>query len=75
MSKYKILLTVKDSTGRQKEISAGTVNINLTDLAESDLEKLVQKLDPYFTTDAEVNTVVDNKTHDAIKYSDFEIKG
>jgi hypothetical protein len=71
MSKYKILLTVKDSTGRQKEINAGTVNINLADLAESDLEKLVQKLDPYLATDTEVATAVDNKS--TIKYSDFDI--
>ena len=50
MPKYKLILEVKDSAGELKEIDAGIVNIDLTELSESDLKMLASKLDPIYAT-------------------------
>ena len=83
MATYKVWLTVKDSYGNTKEISGGTINVDL-DLTEDELtqiesalpldkyvkkQELSNELDIY-ATDAEVKHTVENM--EAIGYSDFE---
>lgn len=72
MATYKLWLRIKDSLGNEKEIDAGNVNIDLSMLTETELAKVCKQLDPYFTTEAEVEKVVTNK--DTIKYSDFKLR-
>ena len=72
MPKYKLILEVKDSAGELKEIDAGIVNIDLTELSESDLKMLASKLDPIYATEQELSDAVSNAN--TIKYSDFKLK-
>ena len=69
MATYKIWLTVRDSYGNIKELDGGNINLDFSELTSEDVSNMVNKLDPYFTTDREVEHVVDNSDH--IKYSDL----
>lgn len=73
MATYRLWLTVKDSSGKTKEIDGGTVNIDLTKLTDSEATIVAGALalDNY-ATDQEVTEAVSNNT--AIKYLDFELK-
>lgn len=72
MATYKVWLTVKDSYGNTKELDGGNINIDFSGLASEDIDQMVKKLDPYFTTNAEVEHVVEHS--DLIKYSDIELR-
>ena len=74
MATYKVWLTVKDSYGNTKEVDGGMINVNLAEMSNTEVQQVADKLDPYFTTDTEVATVVDNKTHDTMKYSELKMK-
>ncbi len=73
MATYRLWLIIKDSTGNEKDIDCGTVNIDLTKLTDSEATIVARTLaiDTY-ATDQEVTEAVSNNT--AIKYSDFELK-
>lgn len=83
MAKYKVWLTVKDTYGNTKEISGGTIDVDLDTFTESEisqikdalpLENYVKKaelpieLDEY-ATDKEVEYAVQNA--DTLRYADF----
>lgn len=76
MATYQVWLTVKDSYGNLKEVSGGTINVDLSaDLSKMTAEEASQvakKLDPYFTTSAEVERAVEHS--DLIKYSDLDLR-
>ena len=48
------------------------ININLSGLSNEDIDQMAKKLDPYFTTNREVEHVVEHS--DLIKYSDLDLK-
>jgi hypothetical protein len=60
MPKYKLILEIKNSLGEIKEIDAGEVNIDLTELSETDLRMLVSKLDPIYTSEQELSDAINN---------------
>ncbi len=72
MATYRLWLTIKDSTGKTKEIDGGTINVDLTKLTDLEVDTLSAVLDPIYVTDKEVEEVVSNA--DTIKYSDFKLK-
>ena len=72
MATYKVWLTVKDSYGNTRELDGGNININLSGLSNEDIDQMAKKLDPYFTTNREVEHVVEHS--DLIKYSDLDLK-
>lgn len=72
MATYKVWLTVKDSYGNTKEVDGGTINVNLAEMSTTDIDQVAKKLDPYFTTETEVERVVDS--NDTLKYSSFDLK-
>jgi hypothetical protein len=72
MATYKVWLTVRDSYGNIKELDGGNINFDFSELTSEDVSKIVKKLDPYFTTDKEVEHAVENS--DLIKYSDLDLK-
>lgn len=72
MAAYKVWLTVKDCYGNTKEIDGGNINIDLGEFTDNDIAQAASKLDPYFTTDAEVAHAVEN--NDTIKYSDLKLR-
>ena len=72
MATYKVWLAVKDSYGNTRELDGGNININFSGLSNEDIDQMAKKLDPYFTTDREVEHVVEHS--DLIKYSDLDIK-
>jgi hypothetical protein len=84
MAKYKVWLTVKDSSGNTKEIEGGTIDVDLA-LTEDELtqigkslpldeylrkDEVIQELDKDFATDVELTTATEN----TIKYSDFKLR-
>ena len=83
MAVYKVWLKVKDSYGKEKEIDAGEINVDL-ELSDEDLtsiekalplEDYLKKADidkelTTFATDAEVEQAISN----TVKYGEFEIK-
>lgn len=72
MATYKVWLTVKDNYGNTKEVDGGNISIDFDALSETDVDQMAKKLDPYFTTGAEVEHAVEN--NDSIKYSDFNLR-
>jgi hypothetical protein len=88
MATYRLWLTVKDSNGNIKEVDGGTVNIDLTELTDDEinqieealpLERYITKteldteLDKYATDQEVTDTVVDSiQNNEAIRYGDFE---
>lgn len=86
MAFYKVWLTVKDSYGNTKELEAGTINVDLTNLSEDEVSQIEEalpledyikrselpiELDEY-ATEIEVDDAI--KRNDAIRYTDFELK-
>lgn len=82
MATYKVWLTVKDSYGNTKEVDGGTINVDLATLTPDEVTQIedalpledylrkdeaVEKLDPHFAKDAEVEQAVKN----TVKYSGF----
>lgn len=56
MATYRLWLTVKDSTGKTKEIDGGTVNIDLTKLTDTEATTIASRLDlDSYATDQEVS--------------------
>lgn len=72
MATFKVWLKVKDSYGNTKEIDGGDISINFDSISETEVDQMAKKLDPYFTTDVEVEQVVEN--NDSIKYSELKLK-
>lgn len=72
MATYKVWLTVKDSYGNTKEVDGGNINIDFDAFSEADVDQMAKKLDPYFTTNAEVEHTVENNA--SIKYSDLNLR-
>ena len=72
MATYKVWLTVKDRYGNTKELDGGNINIDFDALTDDDVGQMAKKLDPYFTTDAEVEHTVEN--NDSIKYSSLNLR-
>jgi len=72
MALYKVWLTVKDKYGNTRELDGGDIRIDFNSLTDTDVDQMAKKLDPYFTTDAEVEHTVEN--NDSIKYSDFNLR-
>jgi hypothetical protein len=72
MATYKVWLTVKDKYGNTKELDGGDIKIDFDALSEQDVDQMAKKLDPYFTTDREVEHVVEN--NDTLKYSDLKLR-
>jgi hypothetical protein len=72
MATYKVWLTVKDHFGNTKEVDGGNITIDFDELTDVDIAQAASKLDPYFTTDAEVAHAVEN--NDTIKYSDLKLR-
>lgn len=84
MAVYKVYLTVKDSYGKEKEIEAGNINVDL-ELGDKEFSQIEEALPldeylkkaeidtelAYYATDAEVESAVEN----TVKYGEFEIKG
>ena len=62
MATYKIVLTVKDRFGRTKEINGGSLDVNLDNLTEEDINNIEEALplENYVTKpelDAELNEI------------------
>ena len=73
MATYRLWLTIKDSSGKTKEIDGGTVNIDLTKLTETEANTVAAALDlESYATDIELSDAVSN--NNTIKYSDFKLK-
>ena len=73
MATYRLWLTIKDSSGKTKEIDGGTVNIDLTKLTDAEASTVAVALDlESYATDKELSDAVSNTT--TIKYSDFKLK-
>ena len=72
MATYKVWLTVKDSYGNLRELDGGNISLDFSELTQEDISKMAKKLDPYFTTDKEVEHVVEHSN--LIKYSDLDLK-
>lgn len=84
MAVFKVYLTVKDSYGKEKEVDAGNINVELSELndAEASNMKTALQLDDYlkkaeidtelnaYATDAEVEQAVSN----TVKYGGFKMK-
>lgn len=59
MATYRLWLTVKDSTGKTKEIDGGTVNIDLTKLTDTEATTIASRLDlDSYATDKEVSEAI-----------------
>ena len=67
MAKYKVWLTVKDRYGAKKELSGGTINVDLAGIHDDE----VAVLDKHFATDTEMAVALEN-SNETIRYSDFE---
>lgn len=82
MATYKVWLTVKDSYGNIKEIPGDEIHVDLATLTPDEINQIeealpledylkkdeaIKELDPYFTTEKEL------EHNDAIKYTDFEL--
>ena len=69
MATYKLVLTVKDSAGKEKEIDGGTVDIDLTNLTPAEVTTITEALNlDTYTTDQELaDTIKDVPTVDVIK--------
>lgn len=84
MPKYKVWLTVKDNYGNTKELDAGDISVDFTDLSQEDLnqieevlplEKYLKKSEvDYLATDLEVEDVVSEATASTVKYSGFKFR-
>mgnify|MGYP003304415999 CR=1 FL=1 len=73
MATYRLWLTIKDSSGKTKEIDGGTVNIDLTKLTDAEANTVAVALDlESYATDKELSDAVSNTN--TIKYSDFKLK-
>lgn len=85
MAKYKVWLTVKDSNGNTKEIEGGSINVDLGELSQEELnqieealpldeylrkDEVLQELDQNFATDSELAEA----TEHTVKYADFELR-
>lgn len=85
MATYKVWLTVKDSSGKTKEIDGGTLDVDLSALTQDEISQIEEALPleeylkkanidqelGYYATDSEVDTALKNQ--DAIRYGDFEL--
>lgn len=69
MATYKLVLTVKDSSGKEKEIDGGTVNIDLTNLTPAEVTTITEALNlDTYTTDQELaETIKEVPTVEIIK--------
>ena len=90
MAVYKVWLTVKDTFGNTKELDGGTIQVDLGQITDEDIgrieealpldkylkkSEIPQEIDPYFATDEELETEVENIKQDAtIKYSELNLK-
>lgn len=84
MAKYKVWLTVKDSYGNTKELDAGDISVDFTDLSQDDLNQIEEALPldeylkksetDYLATDAELGSVVEEATVNTVKYSGFKFR-
>lgn len=85
MATYKVWLTVKDSFGNTKEVEGGTINVDLAELTQDEVEQIGSalpltdyikrdnldiELDEY-ATDKEVEDAV--KQNKSIKYSELNL--
>ena len=80
MAKYKVWLTVKDGYGNTKELPAGDINVDFTDLSTEDISQIEEALPlnnylkksetDYLATDIEVSEATAN----TVKYSGFKFK-
>jgi hypothetical protein len=83
MAKYKVWIRVKDSYGNTKELPAGDIDVDFTELSSEDIEKIENALplDNYWhkseeelATDQEVKDAVNEATANTVKYSSFKRK-
>lgn len=83
MAIYKVWLKVKDSAGKEKELDAGTLNVDFA-LTQEELAQLEKSLplDEYLKK-ADINTELDSYATDieveeavknTVKYGDFQLK-
>lgn len=77
MATYKIILTIKDNYGKEKEVEGGVVNIDLTNLSTAEVNNIVDalQLDDY-ATDIELESAIKGlpgfePSTDSIKYNSF----
>jgi hypothetical protein len=84
MATYKVWLTVKDSYGNTKELDGGTLNVDLTELTNSEVTQIEEALplEQYvkrdelpgelndYATDVEVEAAMKQ----TVKYSGFKYK-
>ena len=85
MAKYKVVFTVRDKYGKDKEIDGGTVDIELPTLTQEELTRIEEALPlenylkksdipeelDYLATDIEVADAI--QAADSIRYADFEL--
>ena len=79
MAKYKVWLTVKDSYGNTKELPAGDIDVDFTDISQEDISKIEKALpledywhksEDELATDEEVRAATAN----TVKYGSFKRK-
>ena len=85
MAKYKVVFTVRDKYGKDKEIDGGTVDIELPTLTREEITRIEEALPledylkkseipeelDYLATDVELENAVN--AADSIRYADFEL--
>lgn len=78
MATYKIILTVKDNYGKEKEIEGGVINIDLANLNNTEVSNIIEALNlDSYATDVELETAIKeipttDVSTDSLKYSSFD---
>lgn len=60
---YKVMLTVKDRYGFEKELSGGTIEVDQNDLTETDINKLKESIPVYVPDVTQDKMLVYNLEH------------
>lgn len=85
MANYKVILTVKDRYGNSKELDAGTLSVDFSDLTKEDVNQIEEMLplEDYlkkseidialdqYATEREVDIAIQNA--ETLRYVDFAI--
>lgn len=65
MAKYKLVLTVKDNYGKEKEVDGGEIDIALDELSAQEITTIADALDlDALATDIEVDEAIANHRED-----------
>lgn len=65
MAKYKLVLTVKDNYGKEKEVDGGEIEVALGALSDQEITTIAEALDlDALATDKEVETAITSHSKD-----------